>query len=127
MAKAAKEKISRGSGGRKSAASSRAKANFPQENESDKLQGRAGGTLPSREKTVVGHAREWERENETPALKVQKNQTSENRAIPRSRRRAKEIEIEYEYGPGSRFQREGRGKSGTRKKERGNPEQRRGR
>lgn len=116
MAKAAKGKTSRGSGGRESVASRRTKANHQRENESGKLQGRAGGTLPSREKTVVGRAREWERENETPASKVQKTQMTENRAIPRSRRRAKEIEIEYEYGPGSRIQREGRGKSETRKK-----------
>jgi hypothetical protein len=115
MPKSAKEKIASGSGGRKAVASRRAKTHS-EEGASGKLQGRAGGTLPSREKTVLGRSKEWEREDETPASRVQKVKAGENRAIPRSKKRAKEIEIEYEYGPGSRIQREGRGQTGTRGK-----------
>lgn len=61
------------------------------------IQGRAGESLPAREKALVGKSEEWEREDDS-ASQSNPGQPPE-----------KVIEIEYESGPGSRFQREGRG------------------
>lgn len=66
------------------------------------LHGRAGESLPARERATVGNEPDWERaETSAPP-----------EAETRGRRRQGNpvVEIEYERGPGSHFQVEGRGR-----------------
>jgi hypothetical protein len=61
------------------------------------MQGRAGESLPVREKTVVGNEH-WEHADE-PSARKKPNAAKD-----------KIIEIEYERGPGSKFEMEGLGR-----------------
>jgi hypothetical protein len=65
------------------------------------LHGRGGEALPTHERAIVGQDDDWEHESaaEQPRARTARGARSQKRSI----------EIEYERGPGSRFQREGRG------------------
>jgi hypothetical protein len=79
------------------------------------IHGRAGESLPVREKTRLGNEPDWDRNvPESPAQKVSPSRRKLSARTPTGR----VIEIEYERGPGSRFQVEGRGAGQNRKRKR---------
>jgi hypothetical protein len=75
----------------------------------EEIQGRAGESLPHRQKVVVGNDRDWERAGRDDAEPKKRPRVRRPAATRKKHDKKSVVETAYERGPRSRFQIEGRG------------------